>query len=83
MTKLLKAVKRTADVGREVLVVTLYPGAVLGLRRIRTRKEFTISLQSCYVEAIEQTRGRERLAKLKARGQRVLATRGLLTGGRR
>ena len=82
MTKLNKAVKRTADVGRETLVVTLYPGSVLGLRRIRTRKEFTISLQSCYVQAILADQARVKADKAKAKGRRRLANRGLLGAGR-
>lgn len=85
MTKLIKAVKRTAEVGREVLVVTLYPGAVLGLRRSRTRKEYTISLATCYTLAILQEQDRIKAEKRKAKGQggRRLANRGLLNAGRR
>lgn len=83
MTKLQKAVRRTADVGRETLVITLYPGAVLGMRRSRTRKEYTISLQTCYTLAILQEQDRIKAERKKARGRRTLANRGLLNGGRR
>lgn len=83
VTKLLKAVKRTADVGRETLVITLYPGAVLGMRRSRTRREYTISLQTCYTLAILQEQDRIKAERKKARGRRTLAKRGLLKGGGR
>jgi hypothetical protein len=83
VTKLTKAVKRTTEVGRELLVVTLYPGSVLGLRRSRTRKEYTISLATCYTLAILQEQDRIKAERKKARGRRTLAKRGLLKGGRR
>jgi hypothetical protein len=82
VTKLLKAVKRTADVGRETLVITLYPGAVLGMRRSRTRREYTISLQTCYTLAILQEQDRIKAERKKARGRRTLAKRGLLSAAR-
>ena len=83
MTKLNRPVKRTTDVGRETLVVTLYPGAVLGLRRCRTRKEYTISLQTCYSLAILQEQDRLKAERAKARGRKFRANRGLLKGGGR
>ena len=83
VTKLQKAVRRTADVGRETLVITLYPGAVLGMRRSRTRREYTISLQTCYTLAILQEQDRIKAERKKARGLKFRANRGLLKAGSR
>lgn len=83
MTRLQKAVRRTTDVGRETLVVSLYPGGVLGLRRLRTRREYTISLQTCYTLAILQEQDRLKAERAKAKGRTFRANRGLLKGGSR
>lgn len=50
-------------------VVSLYPGGVLGLRRARSRKEFQVSLASCYRLAAMQAAAalaRERKEERKA-----------------
>jgi hypothetical protein len=83
MTRLQKAIRRTTDVGRETLVVSLYPGGVLGLRRLRTRREYTISLQTCYTLAILQEQDRIKAERAKAKGRKFRANRGLLKAGSR
>ena len=70
--------KRKADIDREQVVVTLYPGSVIGLRRSRTRKEYTLPLKTVYRLAIEAEADRKKREKAKARGRRVLVRRGLL-----
>lgn len=82
MTRLLKPVKRTTETSRADLVVTLYPGAVIGLRQKRCRKEYTLPLITVFRLAIEAEQARVKAEKRKARGQRVLVRRGLLGGGR-
>lgn len=82
MTKLVKPVKRTAETSRVDLVVTLYPGAVIGLRQKRCRKEYCLPLLSVFRMAIEAEQARVKAERRKARGQRVLVKRGLLGGGR-
>lgn len=56
-TKLNKAVTRDAgDIGLRggdagEMIITLYPGGTLGLRRKRGRRELCISLAECYRQA--------------------------------
>lgn len=78
VTKLTKAVKRTADMARLELVVTLYPSNVIGLRQKRCRREYTLPLLTVFKLAIEADQARVKAEKRKARGQRVLVRRGLL-----
>lgn len=80
MTKLTRPVKRTTPAGglRRDLVVTLYPGGVLGIREARCRREYTIGLVTCYRLAIEAERERQAAERRKARGQKVRVRRGLL-----
>ncbi len=78
MTPLNRPIKRKADIDREQVVVTLYPGSVIGLRRSRTRKEYTLSLKTVYRLAIEAEADRVKREKAKARGRKVRVRRGLL-----
>jgi len=78
MTELTKKVRRTATVARERVVVTLYPGAVIGFRRSRTRREYTLPLMKAYAMAIEAEQARVRAEKAAKRGRKTLVKRGLL-----
>lgn len=62
MTNLNKAVKRRiSGLTRRDVVVTLYPGGLLGIRESRARKEYTLPIMTCYRLAVES----ERLAKVR------------------
>lgn len=58
MTKLNRAVRRTTRVGdvphgvRNDLVITLYPGGVIGLREHRRRREFQVSAGTLYTRLV-------------------------------
>lgn len=76
MTALNKPIKRSTnavirDKGRtRRLVVTLYPGDVIGLRPEKTRREEITSLAAVYSLAIKQRLAAERAEKIKARKAR-------------
>jgi len=53
-TELKKPVNRKVSNIDRGLIVTLYPGGVLGLRPIRTKRTYTIHLATCYQLAIQQ-----------------------------
>lgn len=78
MTKLTKPVKRTTETSRADLVVTLYPGSVIGIRQKRCRKEYTLPLLTVFRYAIEADQARVKTERRKARGQKFLAKRGVL-----
>ena len=66
MTNLNKPIKRSVDgLLRRKLVVTLYPGGVLGLREGKTRHEYTLPLMTCYRLAIEAERAAKKAARRK------------------
>jgi hypothetical protein len=67
-----------AETSRFNLVVTLYPGGVIGLRQARCRKEYTLPLLVVFREAIDAETERTRAEKRKASGKKFLAKRGLL-----
>lgn len=75
MTKLHKPVTRHTDNairdGAKLrnLVITLYPGGVIGLRPEKTRREELLSVEAAYSLAIKQRVARERVEK-KARRRR-------------
>lgn len=50
--------------GRQ-LVVTLYPGDVIGVRHLRTRREYHLSLAAVYDMAVKATVLRERAQREK------------------
>jgi hypothetical protein len=54
---------------RRNLVVTLYPGGVIGLRPSKTRREELLTLEVAYALAVRQRVAKERAEK-KARRQR-------------
>ena len=78
MTELLKPVRRTATMVRERVVVTLYPGAVIGFRRSRCRREYTLPLAAAYRLAVEADHAARKAEKRQASGRRTLVNRGLL-----
>lgn len=68
-TALSKPVKRTGSVpvyGR-TLVVTLYPGDVIGLRQSKTRKEYVLPLGHVYSLAVKHEVARARAEKRKSK----------------
>jgi hypothetical protein len=75
VTMLTKPVKRQTETlvrdgaKRRNLVVTLYPGGVIGLRPSKTRREELLTLEAAYALAIRQRVAKERAEK-KARRQR-------------
>ncbi len=71
MTALSKPVKRTATWAapygvRPQVVITLYPGAVIGLRELGRRKEVQLSAATLYTRALLDT-ARARRRKRGAR----------------
>ena len=69
MTDLTKRVKRRSisfHRGRRI-VVSLYPGDVLGFREERTRKEFILSIEGAYVYAVKLAVIAKRMAKAAER----------------
>ena len=72
MTRLHKAVKRTVALvprgggSRLEVVVTLYPGGVIGLRDKGRRKEYTLPLSTVYYLAAE-AEARKIIADRKAK----------------
>lgn len=73
MTPLTKPVRRRTenmirDGGkRRNLIVTLYPGGVIGLRPSKTRREEVLSVEAAYDLAVKQRVAKERVEKKKAR----------------
>ena len=73
MTDLLKQVKRRTnatirDDGKSRrLVVTLYPGGVIGLRPEKTRREELISVEAAWSQAVKMRVARERAEKRRPR----------------
>lgn len=73
MTDLNKLVKRRTDtVVRDTgksrrLVVTLYPGGVIGLRPEKTRREEIISVEAAWSAAVKMRVAKERSEKQTAR----------------
>ncbi len=72
MTRLTKPVTRSTDneirdgAKRRPLVITLYPGGVIGLRPSKTRREELLTVEAAYSLAIKQRVAKERAEK-KAR----------------
>lgn len=66
MTPLNKAISRRAnhakDGGRRV-IVTLFPGDVIGFRLERQRKSFKLPILACYHAAVKAELGVQRAAK--------------------
>jgi len=52
---------------RRQLIITLYPGDVMGLRPKQTRKEYTIALSAVYSLAVKMHLAALRAEKAKAR----------------
>ena len=73
MTDLSKPVRRVARGVvqthglRPDVVVTLYPGGVLGIRELKRRKEWTIPLEAVLTLAIRKEADRVRLEKKAAK----------------
>jgi hypothetical protein len=74
MTNLLKPVKRTATVPnlphgfKDRLVITLYPGAVLGVREVGSHSELHLSIGDWYARtlvaaALKEKRSRRKVTK--------------------
>jgi hypothetical protein len=76
MTLLSKPVTRQTDTSirdgakRRNLVVTLYPGGVIGLRPSKTRREELLTLEAAYALAIRQRVAKERAEKRSKKGVR-------------
>jgi hypothetical protein len=70
MTPLQKPVTRratfTRDAGR-LLVVTLHPGDVIGLRLYGTRREYTTTIGAVYSVAVKAELARRKAERAKAR----------------
>jgi hypothetical protein len=79
MIEVNRPVKRKVYTARENVVLTLYPGAVIGFRRLRCRKEYIIPVATCYRVAIEAEQARKREEKRKARGGKLRVRRGSLS----
>lgn len=86
MTKLTKPVRRTthANVPYGVtpqIVVTLYPGGIIGLREQRHRREYTLGIGTLYVQAmLAQTRiERAERKKMKKQAKVIYARHEKLT----
>jgi hypothetical protein len=56
--------------GRQ-LIVTLYPGDVIGVRQLRTRKEYTVPLSWVYDMGVKAEVNRQRAERAKKRTTRV------------
>lgn len=76
MTRLTKPVTRSTDnairdgARLRPLVVTLYPGGVIGLRPSKTRREELLTVEAAYSLAIKQRVAKERAEKkAKARSR--------------
>jgi hypothetical protein len=72
VTKLNTPVRRSVPgLTRRDLIITLYPGGVIGIRESRCKKEYTLPLMSCYRLAIEADRAAAKREKqrLKAAGK--------------
>jgi hypothetical protein len=75
VTMLTKPVKRQTETlvrdgaKRRNLVVTLYPGGVIGLRPSKTRREELLTLEAAYALAIRQRVAKERAEKKARRRQ--------------
>jgi len=52
---------------RDQIVVTLYPGGIIGFRALRCRKEHTLPLSKAYLLAVEQTVREEKRARAEAK----------------
>lgn len=84
MTQLRRAVRReVSGVLREDLIVTLYPGGVVGIRAKRTRREYQLPLATIYHLAIDAELDRTRQEKALARraGKPARVSRSLLHRG--
>lgn len=84
MTQLRRPVRREINgVLREDLIVTLYPGAVIGIRAKRTRREYQLPLVTVYRLAIDAALERTRLERATARraGKAAPVSRSLLRRG--
>ena len=77
MTFLHKPVTRRTDneirdgAKRRRLVVTIYPGGVIGLRPEKTRREELLSVESAYSLAVKQRVAKERADKAATKAGRV------------
>lgn len=68
MTELKRAIRRkVTGVLREALIVTVYPGGVIGIRAHRTRREYQLPLVTIYKVAIEVDLARQRAERIAAR----------------
>lgn len=71
MTYLTKKVtRRTQNVIRDrgkrrELVITLYPGGIIGLRPAKTRREEILTVEAAFDLAVKQRVARERVDRLK------------------
>ncbi len=84
MTALRKPVQReVSGLLREDLIVSLYPGGVIGIRAKRTRREYQLRLVTVYRQAIEAAHAQARLEKHEARraGRPHQVARDLLSRG--
>jgi len=73
MTSLTKPITRRTDneirdgSRRRPLVITLYPGGIVGLRPSKTRREEIITIEAIYSLAVKQRVAKERAEKKAAR----------------
>ena len=58
---------------RRPLIVTLFPGDVLGLRLLGTRKTEMLDLEACYAMAVRQRVAADRAIKAAAKKARRLS----------
>lgn len=75
MTALTKAVTRKTETTvrdrgkRRALVITLYPGGVVGLRPAKTRHEEIVSVEAVYDLAVRMRVAKEKAEKRSRRGK--------------
>ena len=67
ITELTKRVQRQVLSIDRGLIVTLFPGGVLGLRPKRTKRQYTIHLQTCYQLAVLQFQNEKKRQKAAER----------------
>jgi hypothetical protein len=66
MTQLKKSVTRVVPgLLKRNLVVSLYPGGIIGIREARSRREYTLPLITVYRMAIEADREHRRLERAR------------------
>lgn len=71
MTELKEKVRRkVSGLLRRDLVVTLYPGGVLGIREMRCKKEFCVPLMVCYNLALAADRAATKREKQQAKREK-------------